>query len=199
MDCEMPVMDGFEATRRIRDLNPAIPIIALTADAMSGDRGRCLSQGMNDYLAKPVDLERLAEIVDKWLPVSGACEDAQSGEDPTDKLVDAIFDPESLLRRLMGDRQLARIIVNGFLNDVPCQLNNLRKRLAEADAPGVRLQAHALKGAAATVSAASLRAAALEMEQTATAGRLDDCGRLLPRVTVEFERLSSALERTGWM
>jgi HPt (histidine-containing phosphotransfer) domain-containing protein len=154
---------------------------------------------MNDYLAKPVDLERLAEIVDKWLPVSGACEDAQSGEDPTDKLVDAIFDPESLLRRLMGDRQLARIIVNGFLNDVPCQLNNLRKRLAEADAPGVRLQAHALKGAAATVSAASLRAAALEMEQTATAGRLDDCGRLLPRVTVEFERLSSALERTGWM
>jgi len=199
MDCEMPVMDGFEATRRIRDLNPAIPIIALTADAMSGDRGRCLSQGMNDYLAKPVDLERLAEIVDKWLPVSGACEDAQSGEDPTDKLVDAIFDPESLLRRLMGDRQLARIIVNGFLNDVPCQLNNLRKRLAEADAPGVRLQAHALKGAAATVSAASLRAAALEIEQTAAAGRLDDCGRLLPRVTVEFERLSSALERTGWM
>jgi PAS domain S-box-containing protein len=198
MDCAMPVMDGFEATRRVRALNPALPIIALTADAMSGDRERCLSQGMNDYLAKPVDLEQLAETLRKWLPRSRACDEAFS-EPPAEKPLDAVFDPQPLLRRLMGDRQLAGIIVKGFLNDVPYQLNNLRKRLAESDGPGVRLQAHALKGAAATVSAASLRAAALEMERSAAAGRLDDCGRLLPRAMEEFERLSNALERTGWV
>ena len=73
MDCEMPVMDGFEATRRIRgSIQPGIPIIAVTADAMSGDRDRCLSEGMNDYLSKPVDLGRLADVLAKWLPVSGA-------------------------------------------------------------------------------------------------------------------------------
>ena len=69
----MPVMDGFEATHRIRSsAHPGIPIIAVTADAMSDDRNRCLSEGMNDYLAKPVELGPLAEMLAKWLPVSGA-------------------------------------------------------------------------------------------------------------------------------
>ena len=69
MDCEMPVMDGFEATRRIRaSMQPDIPIVAITADAMAGDRDRCLREGMNDYLAKPVDLGPLAEVLARWLP-----------------------------------------------------------------------------------------------------------------------------------
>ena len=73
MDCEMPVMDGFEATRRIRaSLHPGIPIVAVTADAMPADRDRCLSEGMNDYLAKPVELRRWTDVLAKWLPVSGA-------------------------------------------------------------------------------------------------------------------------------
>ena len=73
MDCQMPVMDGFEATRRIRgSVHPGIPIIAVTADAMPGDRDRCLSEGMNDYLAKPVELELLTDVLAKWLDASGA-------------------------------------------------------------------------------------------------------------------------------
>jgi PAS domain S-box-containing protein len=69
MDCEMPVMDGFDATRRIREsIYPSIPIIALTASAMPVDRDRCLREGMTDYLAKPVDLQKLADVLDKWLP-----------------------------------------------------------------------------------------------------------------------------------
>jgi CheY-like chemotaxis protein len=71
MDCQMPVMDGFEATRRVRlSSNRDIPIIAVTADAMPTERDRCLSEGMNDYLAKPVDLRRLAEMLAKWLPAT---------------------------------------------------------------------------------------------------------------------------------
>jgi HPt (histidine-containing phosphotransfer) domain-containing protein len=89
--------------------------------------------------------------------------------------------------------------MKGFLKDVPSQLNNLRTRLAETDGPGARLQAHALKGSAATVSAGSLRAIALEMERAAGAGELDHFGELLPRAAAEFERLKSTLQNAGWL
>ena len=85
------------------------------------------------------------------------------------------------------------------MQDVPSQLNNLRARLDEADAPGARLQAHALKGAAATVAAEGLRAIALAMERAGAAGQLDRCGELLPRAVEEFERFKSTLERAGWV
>ena len=69
MDCQMPVMDGFEATRRIRNaVGPALPIVAVTADAMPADREHCLNEGMNDYLSKPVELAPLAEVLARWLP-----------------------------------------------------------------------------------------------------------------------------------
>ena len=188
MDCDMPVMDGFEATRRIRQSDhPAIPIVALTADAMPEDRDRCLSRGMNDYLAKPVDLDRLAEALARWLPASGAQDQAPD-----------LFDEKALLWRLMGDRRLARIVLKGFLEDVPSHLDHLRRRLDGADRAGASSQAHALKGAAATVGAEDLHAVALEMERAGAAGRLDRCGQLLPRAVEEFERFRSALKRAGW-
>jgi CheY-like chemotaxis protein/HPt (histidine-containing phosphotransfer) domain-containing protein/anti-sigma regulatory factor (Ser/Thr protein kinase) len=199
MDCLMPVMDGFEATRQIRaSAQPAIPIIALTADAMSTDRDRCMSEGMNDYLSKPVDLRRLAEVLAQWLPNPGPGAADQTAGRAVPEPAAPAFDSESLLKRLMGDTQLARVIVQGFLEDFPSQLNTLRKRLAEADAPGARLQAHALKGSAATISAPGLHAVALEMERAAAAGQLDRFGEILPRALQEFERLKGTLERAEW-
>jgi CheY-like chemotaxis protein/HPt (histidine-containing phosphotransfer) domain-containing protein len=193
MDCEMPVMDGFEATRRIREsIQPAIPIIAVTADAMSGDRDRCLSKGMNDYISKPVDLGKLSEVLARWLPVNEAGDTAetpgQSGNESAAPLVntaaifntEAIFSVDALLGRLMGDRPLAGAILQGFLQDVPTQLNNLAAWLDQSDAPAVRRQAHALKGAAATVSAERLRAIALEMERAGAIGQLNYCAKLMP-------------------
>jgi PAS domain S-box-containing protein len=200
MDCQMPVMDGFEATRHIRgSVQPGIPIIAITADAMSGDRDRCLSKGMNDYIAKPVDLGRLAEVLAQWLPVSGAGDAAQTAGQCDGQQAEAIFNVEALLRRLMGDRQLAGTILKGFLQDVPSQLNNLRARLDESDVLGARTQAHTLKGAAATVAAERLQRIALEMERAGATGQLDHCGQLMPHVLDEFERFKSALEVAGWV
>jgi PAS domain S-box-containing protein len=204
MDCEMPVMDGFEATRRIHASGqPDLPIIALTAHAMAEHRDRCLSAGMNDYLTKPLELGLLAEVLGKWLPAAcaggGSVAAAQTLSLPAGERTQAVFNPEALLRRLMGDRQLASIVLKGFLHDFPVQLNNLRALVDAADSAGVRLQAHALKGAAATVAAESLQALALAIERTEDKLRLDDCGKLLPRAVEEFERFKSTLERTGWV
>ena len=87
---------------------------------------------------------------------------------------------------------------SSFLSDAPRQLRALKKMADAGDADGARLQAHTLKGAAATVSAEALRAIALAMERAAAAGQCDHCGELLPRASEEFERLKSTLERTGW-
>ncbi len=200
MDCQMPVMDGFEATRRIRLAQTGvlpIPIIAVTAGAMSDDRDRCLSEGMNDYLAKPVDLGSLQNMLGKWLPVACAADWTPEGFDDEPK--QTIFDAEGLLRRLMGDRQLAVKVIKGFLEGVPAQLNELRRRLVEADTTGARSQAHQIRGAAATVAAEGLRAIAMAIEEEGNAGQLDRCRELLPRAVGEFERFRNALELAGWV
>jgi PAS domain S-box-containing protein len=197
MDCEMPVMDGFEATHRIRaSQHPDIPIIAVTADAMPADRDRCLSEGMNDYISKPVELQHLEQVLLKWLHPSehGGLEKTRE-----ETSVKGVFDADGLMRRLSGDRQLASITLKGFLQDVPSQLDNLRFMLGTSNAGGMRAQAHMLKGAAATVAAEGLRAIALEMERTATTGNLVPCGELLPRAAEEFERFRCVLERAGWV
>ena len=189
MDCAMPVMDGFEATRLIRrGKHPDIRIIALTADAMPADRERCLSEGMNGYLSKPVELDQLAEVLATCLPAA-----------ETDGHEAGVFDEAGLLRRLMGDRQLAGITLTAFAGDIPSQLDKLRRRLEAADAPGATLQAHTLKGAAATVAAEGLRGVALEMERAGAAGQLARCGELLPRAEREFNRFQRVLERNGYL
>jgi PAS domain S-box-containing protein len=188
MDCEMPVMDGYEATRAIRDsLGSSIPIIAVTADAMPADRERCLREGMNDYIAKPVDVRELTALLSKWLP------SAERGE-----AAKRTFDADALLARLMGDRQLASSVVNRFVEDVPEQLNKLRERLEQADAEGTRRQAHTLKGASATAAAEDLREIALAIESAAKAGNLGECDGLVRAAAEEFERFSRAVVREGW-
>jgi len=200
MDCEMPVMDGYEATRRIRAQggarNPEVPILALTADAMSETRERCLEAGMNDYLTKPLEPQELDEALKRWLtPAVGEAETLTGCQLAR---VKAIFDEEELLQRLMADKILAKKIIAGFLQDIPTKLSTLRKLLEESHASGIRLQAHALKGAAATISAGALRDVACEMQEAATAGDLERSATLLPHAEEEFERLKTTLEQSGW-
>jgi HPt (histidine-containing phosphotransfer) domain-containing protein len=130
----------------------------------------------------------------------------REGEDPIQAPGAAIgeeplpaFDEYSLLCRLLNDRDVAGAVIAGFLQDYPLQLSLLSKHLSEADAEGAKRQAHKMKGAAATISAVSLRALALEMEEAASAGKLECVNALLPRAAEEFERLKATLKVSGWL
>jgi PAS domain S-box-containing protein len=204
MDCEMPEMDGYEATRRIRAggdgiRNPDIPIVAITADAMTGDREKCLRSGMSDYLAKPIELHQLAEVLEKWLSLPASGGELKSPAEPSPTPTETVFDQEELLARLMGDKGLAATVITGFLTDAPKQLRTLKNKLNDGDADGARLQAHTLKGAAATISAGALRALCVEMQKAAAAKDMTHALALLPRLQEQFELLQRSLEHVEWV
>lgn len=171
MDCEMPGMDGYDATRNIRDLGYAtLPIIAVTAHAMAGNRDACLNAGMDYYLSKPLDIGRLARTLQEWC--NRARYDRSPGTRENDKeeakaSIPEIFHAKALLSRLMDDESLARLIVSSFVDTCPKQLKNLRHCAKSRDSEGLRLHAHALKGAAATVSAERLSGMAYQLEISA--------------------------------
>jgi PAS domain S-box-containing protein len=203
MDCEMPEMDGYEAARRIRELecqqgNARIPIVALTAHAISGDKRKCMSSGMDDYLSKPVDPKNMANTLARWLPPAGTVRPAvtprsQASSSPQ------IFDPEEILERVMGDENIARKIVAGFLEDAPKQLRVLRERLKEGDAESSRRIAHGLKGASATVAAPELRQAAIEIESAIKANNFGGARAMAGALDARLEQFRSSLQAAGWI
>jgi PAS domain S-box-containing protein len=207
MDVQMPEMDGIEATRRIRDPqsavpNHAIPIIAMTARAMQGDRERCLAAGMNDYVTKPVSPRLLAEALDKWLPQGSAATmdrvpvvPAGAASLPAQESVAPVFDRAGMMSRLMNDEDLAKEILAAFLEDIPRQIAALRSYLESGDARGAERQAHNLKGAAATVGGERLRDVAFEMEKAGKAGDLSAAAGHLAGLDAQFDRLKQELTK----
>jgi HPt (histidine-containing phosphotransfer) domain-containing protein len=164
---------------------------------MVGDRQRCIREGMDDYLSKPVALDALADVLATWLPGFTPRNALPTADLAVAQPAGATFDEEDLLSRLIGDRQLAGIILQGFVADFPSLLNRLRQRLDAADGPGAALHAHSLKGAAAAVSAGGLHDLAQAMESAGNSGELDNFGQLLPRTLDEFEQFKSALRHAG--
>ena len=206
MDVQMPEMDGLAATRLVRNRlsaakNHEIPIVAMTANAMRGDRERCLEAGMNGYITKPVSLQALVDALNTWLPPLGAAEVPASPAkvaEPAAGLATGpqtpIFDRAGMLARLMEDEELAEIIVARFLESVPQQIEALRHALQAGDAPGVRLTAHSIKGAAGNVGGECVRAVAWDLEQAAQAGDLLAAGTHLAELATQFDRLQAAMQ-----
>jgi CheY-like chemotaxis protein len=204
MDVQMPEMDGIEATRRIRDpfsyvLNHHIPIIAMTAHAMQGDRDFCIQAGMNDYIAKPIEVLTLFETVSRWLPVIDS-----SGEITNQTIIQVkpleseetshqdIFDRVSLYDRLMEDSDLMRKVLAVFLQDTPTQIQTLKDFLITGDLTGAVRQVHTIKGASANVGAKKLQRLAAELEKTQD---LDKIRQGVNMIEYEFERLREIIVR----
>ncbi len=214
MDVQMPEMDGLEATRQIRNpqsavRNHQIPIIAMTAHAMQGDREKCLGAGMNDYVSKPVSPQILAEALEKWLPkeengkqqtlILPEVKQRETGQQPlrdsSRKSEIPIFDKAGMMSRLMNDENLAYKVVNGFLDDLPQQITALKEYLKSGDAVKAERQAHTIKGASANVGGEALRAVAFEMEKAAKGGEMNVVSMYMNELEVKFEELKEAMER----
>ena len=201
MDCQMPEMDGFLATRVIRKSGYSsddVIVVALTANAMKGDREKCLAAGMNDYMAKPVVEEEIRKMLLKWLspnkrvaaPESGSVskDDIEQGQRQAD-ISDGSIDQEKLMRlkSIMKDRFPG--IVKTFIESS----DNLIARIEKArDAVEVREAAHSLKSSG-QLGAEKLFSLAVEMEEEAKTGRMDKTSLLVVQARAELERVKTIL------
>ena len=205
MDVQMPEMDGIQATKRIRNpkstvLNHTIPIIAMTAHAMQGDREKCLKAGMNDYVSKPVSSIILAEKLDQWLPHKGSTRiDVKKNE--TASTLSAqnqetiVYDKDGFLERLMGDEELAQTVIEVFLDDIPKQIESLKASLDACDAETVERIAHSIKGAAANVGGEALRELAAQIEKATKDGNIEFVNEHWTQIEHQFNRLKDAMQK----
>jgi CheY-like chemotaxis protein len=169
MDVQMPQMGGFEATACIRAREAGTDvhtrIVAMTAHAMSGDRERCLAAGMDGYLAKPINQTLLFEVVER----GSRGHEAPAIEPPQA----AAFNRAELIERLGGDATLLKDVIRLFLDDCPLRLTAIKQAVDQQDADLIRTTAHALKGAAGTMSARRVFEAAQTLERLGAEARLE--------------------------
>jgi two-component system, sensor histidine kinase and response regulator len=204
MDCQMPEMDGFEATRQIRQLECAgqlpghLPIIAMTANALKGDRERCLQAGMDDYIGKPFEPESLLRMIGRLFPNEQGQSSERSQElaavEPTSRNP-APIDHDALVARCMGSLEFAESLLADFEGDLPAKIEQIDLRLREHDARAVTEPAHALKGAAGFMTAGQLQALAAAMEAAGKAGDLDEAIILNDRLNAEARRCLGYIPR----
>ncbi len=184
MDVQMPVMDGFEATTFIRNQEEGtgthVPIIAMTAHAMKGDRERCLESGMDGYVSKPINVQELYDAIDNLF---SATNDEQKTE-PFVESGDGVADREALLERTGGDMDLLRELVEIFVDDSLLLVDRIRQAVVQKDADELEKAAHGLKGSVLNFGAKSVAAIAQALE---TMGRNRDLTQA-QNVVAELER-----------
>ncbi|MCX5724155.1 MAG: response regulator [Nitrospirae bacterium] len=214
MDCQMPLLDGFETTKRIRrrevtapnsstagsSLARQIPIIALTANAMQGDAARCLAAGMNHYLTKPLRKDDLKSALDRWIPVSahlhhvGTDGSTHSDAARRTESVSMIFDKAAMLENIVDDGELLDQLMELFLQRYQPMLEDIRATMASNDHRALEQAVHLLKGVAANLCAPEVVLAASQLEALGRLGTLLESPAIYSQLHASVLRLVQALE-----
>ncbi len=204
MDCQMPKMDGYEATGQIRagkagKRYQSIAIVAMTANAMKGDRSKCLAAGMSDYLSKPVEPELLLDKLQLWLMPSSASrkkivenertEKVQVQQTDSGKIV--VWDKPALLHRVLNKEKLLNSLISSFRTEMPVRLKEIE--LCE-DLKQISHLAHSIKGVAANLSGLALQQKSAELEAAAKAGKHEQCQQLIPELLQAYQDLTEAFD-----
>ncbi|MFZ1326931.1 MAG: response regulator [Candidatus Contendobacter sp.] len=203
MDCQMPVMDGFQATAQIRERESGadgqsarrVPIIALTAHVVSGDRDRCLAVGMDDYLSKPFTQQSLVAVLNRWLPTlfQPSADDelktlhasARRLGTTVSSIDQAVLDKIRALERNGAPALVARL-VHLYLRDTPALVERMRQAVDSKDCAALRTAAHTLKSSSANVGAMKLHGLCRELEARAREHQVPDARERVAAIDEEF-------------
>jgi PAS domain S-box-containing protein len=200
MDCHMPEMDGYQATQLLRAGGCGVPVIAMTANAMKGDREKCLAAGMNDYLTKPVEKQALAAALDAWLRLAptesaeGAAEPAALSPEPAARVV---YDQAEVAQRFKGDDELLPLVMASFFEHTPLLIAKLAEAVRQGHFEDVHLCAHTVGGAAATVGAQAMRSTARALEQHSLDKHAEPLDNLFAQLEKDFHEFQVAVGQAG--
>ncbi len=200
MDCQMPEMDGYEATAELRRRENGgrhIPVIAMTANAMQGDKEKCLAAGMDDYLSKPVNAPELQEVLALWVSPVLQQDDEKRVENDRAKPGD-ILDASVLasFRELQaqGNPGLVAELIELFIRDTPSRINALREAIPRKDRDALEQEAHSLKGSCGSFGARRMEAVCIALQKAVHSGSLDKAEPAVDCLEHEFELVREALE-----
>ena len=211
MDCQMPVMDGFAATRAIRAQarHAGLPILAMTANAMSGDRELCLASGMNDHIGKPIDMQQLFTTLARWVtprtPVAAqgtaTVPVPEHAAEPAVSTTSRQADPLSVeglnlaqaLQRLGGNTQLLRKLMGQFAQQQESTATRMAQALRAQDFPAVAAEAHTLKGLAGNIGAVALQGLAQDAERAAKSGAHAALAGAVPALLCDMASLAQGI------
>lgn len=226
MDCQMPTMDGYEATRRIRKAERVsrsggrLPVIALTANAMAGDREKCLEVGMDDFVTKPLSFADLYATLAGYIhlpdnePADNTSEVAEASEtssasdqhaspakttisrdERSAEVTHEILNRDELMSRIGGDEELIQILAGAFRDDAPRHLAAFTTALSSNDCAAVKKVAHTIKGCAGNLSGSRLCSLARSIEKAAIDGNLIEAKQALPELDQEIHALMDHIDQ----